>query len=206
MTLDQRGSRRGDDAVPELLSSFAGRVTPVRPFERTAGDEVQGLLDDPFAVADLVASALRDGRWWIGIGAGVVEGPVPETARAGRGPAYVHAREAVERAKSEPQPVCVRADDARLAEDAETAFWLLAGLITRRTDAGWEAVDAMADGGTQRAAAAGLGITAQAMSSRLAVAGWTEERRGRTLAAHLLAACDPEQKTDHPTSAPEDGR
>lgn len=194
MTLDQRRSRRDRDAVPELLVTLAGIADPVRPFERTAGDEVQGLVEDPRQVADLVVHALRERRWWIGIGAGVVEGPLPDTTRAGRGPAYVYAREAVERAKSEPQPVCVRAEDTGPAEDAETALWLLAGLLSRRTDAGWEAVDAMADGGTQRSAAAGLGITAQAMSSRLAVAGWTEERRGRTLAAHLLAACDPEQK------------
>ncbi|KAA1420401.1 hypothetical protein FE697_015655 [Mumia zhuanghuii] len=194
MTLDQRRSRSEPDAVPELLTAFAALVEPVRAFERTAGDEVQGLLDDPEQVTELTAYALRDGRWWIGIGAGVVDGPLPETTRAGRGAAYVHAREAVERAKAEPQPVCVRADERQSADDAEAALWLLSSLLARRTDAGWEAVDAMASGGTQRAAAADLKITAQAISGRLAVAGWTEERRGRTLAAHLLAACDPEQK------------
>jgi hypothetical protein len=196
MTLDQRGSRRGHDAVPELLATFDRLVHPVRAFERTAGDEVQGLLDDPQQVVDLAVAALRDGRWWVGVG--VVEVPLPETTRAGRGAAYERAREAVERAKSEPQPVCVRSEDPHAADYAESSLWLLAALVARRTDAGWEAVDAMGEGGTQRAAAERLGITAQAMSSRLAVAGWTEERRGRTLAAHLLAVCDPEQKAVHP--------
>ncbi|TNC35411.1 hypothetical protein [Mumia zhuanghuii] len=195
MTLDQRDSRRGRDAVPELLEALADLVEPVRPFERTAGDEVQGLLDSPEDVVKIVVHALRDGRWWIGVGVGEVEGPLPETTRAGRGPAYVRARTAVERAKAEPQPLAVRAEEAEAADDAETALWLLASLLGRRTDAGWEAVDAMeAADVTQRDAAAALGISAQAMSRRLAVAGWTEERRGRTLAAHLLAASDPEQK------------
>ncbi|WP_262849250.1 SatD family protein [Mumia quercus] len=199
MTLDQRGSRRGNDAVPELLEDLATTVEPVRAFERTAGDEVQGLLDSPDDVVRVVVRALRDGRWWIGVGVGEVEGPLPATTRAGRGPAYVRARAAVERAKVEPQPVVVRAEEGELAEDAESALWLLASLLGRRSEAGWEAVDAMGHAGsphppTQREAASALGISAQAMSRRLAVAGWTEERRGRTLAARLLAASDPEQK------------
>ncbi|QMW65172.1 hypothetical protein H4N58_13235 [Mumia sp. ZJ1417] len=195
MTLDQRDSRRGHDAVPELLDGLESVAQPVRAFERTAGDEVQGLLDSPEDVVRIIAHALRDGRWWIGVGVGEVEGPLPESTRAGRGPAYVRARTAVERAKSEPQPVAVRAEDAEPADDAEAALWLLASLLGRRSEAGWEAVDAMASGDlTQRDAASALGISAQAMSRRLAVAGWTEERRGRTLAAHLLAASDPEQK------------
>ena len=52
--------------------------------------------------------------------------------------------------------------------------------------AGWEAVDAMADLDRQRDAASQLGITPQAMSRRLQVAGWTEEKRARELAAWVL--------------------
>lgn len=44
----------------------------------------------------------------------------------------------------------------------------------------------MAIHGRQVDAAASLGITPQAMSRRLAVAGWAEDQRGRELAAHLL--------------------
>ena len=74
----------------------------LRPFERTAGDEFQGVLDHPAALAAVVERLLREGGWNIGIGIGEVEEPLPENARAGRGPAYLHAREAVTAAKSSP--------------------------------------------------------------------------------------------------------
>mgnify|MGYP003288892853 CR=1 FL=1 len=57
--------------MPELLDALAGIADPVRPFERTAGDEVQGLVEDPGQVSDLIVHALRERRWWIGIGVGV---------------------------------------------------------------------------------------------------------------------------------------
>ncbi len=49
MTIDQRRSQAGPDAVPAAEELLAGSA-PVRAFERTAGDEIQGLLDDPGAV------------------------------------------------------------------------------------------------------------------------------------------------------------
>ncbi|PJJ54086.1 hypothetical protein CLV56_3590 [Mumia flava] len=192
MTLDQRRSRREPDAVPDLLAALADDgLRTVLPFDRTAGDEVQGLLDDPAAVLDVVVRALRTGRWSIGIGVGPTEEPLPDVVRAGRGPAYVDARDAVEAAKRAAHPVCVRATEApEAAEDAETALWLLAAVLERRSDAGWEAVDVRAVHPTQAAAAEALGISAQAMSQRLDVAGWTDEGRGRSLAGRLLARAD----------------
>ena len=44
LTIDQRGSRRQADRVGQLLGSVAG-VPVVRAFERTAGDEVQAVLE-----------------------------------------------------------------------------------------------------------------------------------------------------------------
>lgn len=187
MTVDQHDSRRNPDAVPALLEElntrFAGRL--VLAFERTAGDEVQALLESPTAVVDLVVALVRRGRWSVGIGLGAVEEPLPDSVRAGRGDAYVNARTGVERAKSAPHHLRV-VGPGSIAEHAESALWLLAGVLARRTEAGWEAVDSMAVHGRQVDAATSLGITPQAMSRRLAVAGWAEDQRGRELAAHLL--------------------
>lgn len=192
MTVDQRGSRRGADAVPALLSDVdAGyRDRLVLPFERTAGDEVQALVEEPRVVVDLAVELVRRKVWSVGIGIGAADRPLSDSVRAGRGSAFVHARSAVERAKSAPQPVCVDGDDAAGAELAESGLWLLAVVLTRRSEHGWDAVDAMDSHETQRAAAGSLEISAQAMSRRLAVAGWPEERQGRTLAAHLLTKAD----------------
>src|SRR3954447_18498793 len=98
ITADQKDSRSAPDQVPAVLQVL-NRHPLVRPFERTAGDEVQGLLDDPAAVVAAVVALVRAG-WGVGIGAGTVEDPVPPSARAGRGEAYVAARRAVEAAKS----------------------------------------------------------------------------------------------------------
>ena len=45
LTIDQHRSRRGEDLVPGLLGALAA-VPTVLPFERTVGDEVQGLHGD----------------------------------------------------------------------------------------------------------------------------------------------------------------
>src|SRR4051794_9409978 len=112
LTIDQRGSTReaATDQVPGTLRKLAD-VALLRPFERTAGDEFQGVLDDPTALGTLVERLLRERSWNIGIGIGEVEEPLPESTRAGRGPAYVHARNAVTSAKSAPWRLRVAGDE-----------------------------------------------------------------------------------------------
>ena len=103
LTIDQRGSSHetATDQVPATLVALAD-VETLRAFERTAGDEFQGVLDQPAALAAVVERLLREESWNVGIGIGEVDEPLPESTRAGRGPAYLHAREAVTAAKSAP--------------------------------------------------------------------------------------------------------
>ncbi|GAA2231587.1 hypothetical protein GCM10010413_32090 [Promicromonospora sukumoe] len=108
LTVDQRGSTYAADRVPEVLAELAeltrGRDGVVVPFERTVGDEVQGILAAGRAGAglavDLSLHLLRDQGWSIGIGVGSVEGPLPSVSREARGYAFYRARDAVERAKT----------------------------------------------------------------------------------------------------------
>ena len=189
VTADQRSSRRHPDEVPSVLRAL--RTSPViRRFERTVGDEVQGLMTDPEAVVDVVLQLVRRSDWSVGIGVGHVDEPLPRSVRAARGHAFVRARVAVERAKSAPARVAVEGADPRTARLAEAGLWLLAGLVQRRTPAGWEVADVMRGDVRQVTAAERLGISAQAVSQRLRVAGWHEELRGRELAARLLADAD----------------
>ena len=185
LTVDQRRSRRAPDAVPDLLADLNARERLIRPFERTAGDEVQGLLEDPAGVTDIVLRLLRGSAWWVGVGIGSVELPLPASAREGRGDAYVAARAAVEAAKGLPSCVAVRGGSR--AVYVHGAFGLLAALVHRRTQPGWEVVDLMGGGEKQVDVARRLGITPQAVSSRLRVAAWPEERDGRELATWLLS-------------------
>ncbi|EGD22131.1 hypothetical protein [Prescottella equi] len=189
LTVDQRGSRRDIDRVGPLLDDLAS--TPLlRPFERTAGDEVQAVADDADIVVDLALDLVRREHWRVGIGVGEVEEPLPAQTRAGRGPAFEAARDAVERAKRSPSGVAVEARDALAAADADAALTLLALLVSRRTPQGHAAVDLARRGLNQAESAAELGISKQAVSQRLIAAGWHAESAGRQLAARLLARAD----------------
>lgn len=187
MTIDQRGSRRGPDLVESVLGDLAGRRRVVRAFERTAGDEIQGLLDDATVVVDLALRLARDQAWSIGIGAGGVRQPVPKSVRAGSGPAFEHARTAVERAKAAGPHLAVEGEDAKRAREAGDLLAALASIVQRRSAAGWEVVDLLAQGLTQREAASRLGITAQAVNQRARTAWWHHEQDLRPLAARLLS-------------------
>ena len=189
MTVDQRRSRRDIDRVPDLLDRYRD-FDLIRPFERTAGDEVQAVCEDAATVVAIALDLVATPHWSVGIGVGSVELPLPDTTRAGRGQAFEAARDAVTRAKNAPAALAVTGPEPEAAEDAETASTLVALLVARRSDQGREAVALMAEGMSQTDAAERLDISQQAMSQRLSVAGWHVENAGRTLAARLLNAAD----------------
>ena len=190
LTVDQDGSREGTDQVPVALEALADLATRL-PFERTVGDEFQGVLDDPGALVTALEHLLRAGAWNIGIGVGEVETPLPATARAGRGPAYLAARDAVTAAKTSPWHVRAMApgepDDGRgdRVRALESAVWLWAALLDRRTPRGWEVADLVDQGLTYEQTASRLGITQSAVSQRAAAAGIAEGRRARELVEFL---------------------
>jgi len=183
LTIDQRSSRRGPDLVPEALTTLAP-VPMLRGFERTVGDELQGVLAEPIRLVDVLEPLLRHEEWNIGLGIGAVEEPLPAHARAGRGPAYLHAREAVTAAKTSPWHLRVVADDDQ-ARHLESALWLWAAVLGRRTPKGWEVADLLEHDLTYDEAARKLGITQSAVSQRARAAGIAEGRRGRELVTAL---------------------
>lgn len=193
ITIDQRGSQRGRDLIDDLLGDLAALLPAdavVRSFERTAGDEVQGLLADSNHAVAAALALVRNGSWSVGLGLGTVREPIPVSVRAAAGPAFVHARDAVARAKSSPRHIAVSGPDARASGDAEALLALLAAIVQRRSRPGWEVADLMATGITQQEAARRLGISPQAVSQRLRAALWYEQQRAEPLAARLLDAAD----------------
>jgi hypothetical protein len=189
LTVDQQNSRRNPDLVEAALARLRSLPT-VRRFERTVGDEFQGVLDDEVSVLDAILDLVRDGHWSIGAGIGAVELPLPPSTRAGRGPAFIRARTAVEAAKRHPQHVAVRGDDEPAAQDVAGPLGLLCAVIADRTPAAWEAIDLARAGLSQAEVAAKLGITRQAVGQRLAAAHWREELQVRPTLVRLLARAD----------------
>ena len=185
LTADQVDSRRRTDAVPAALEALADART-LLAFERTAGDEIQGLLDGPAAAVSALAALARERNWVIGVGIGEVEQPLPDSTRAARGGAYVAARAALEDARAGGERVQVRATSREeVARDVETVLLLLEPLIRERTDAAWAAVD-LAEGRTQAEIGEALGISQSAVSRRLAGAHLELAERAAELATRLL--------------------
>src|SRR4051812_50005611 len=108
LTVDQRASRRTPDRVADALRTLNESVPLVLAFERTAGDEFQGLLAEPRDVVDVVLRLVRLGGWSIGVGAGAVHTPLPDSTRAGAGPAFLAPPRAVEAGKHRPVRLPVR--------------------------------------------------------------------------------------------------
>ncbi len=189
LTIDQRRSRQGPDRVDGLLEHLSSPdIAPdvVLPFERTAGDEVQGLLSSSRTAVDLALSLAESRAWSIGIGVGAVREPLPTSTRAAGGPAFENARDAVERAKATAEGIAVTGPDPVSAGDAEAVLQLLAAVMLRRSEAGKQTVELARAGLRQHEAAAQLAISKQAVSQRLQTAFWNHERRVRPVAARLL--------------------
>jgi hypothetical protein len=190
LTMDQRASRVQPDLVPAALATLNVRTRAhglLRRFERTAGDEVQGVLSTAEAAVDTVARLMRANRWNIGMGIGEVERPLPSSTRAGRGDAYLYARDAVNRAKSNQHHLSVVGADPYRADQVETGLWLWAMLLRRRSDRGWEVAELLNSGLSQTEAARHLGISQPAVAQRAQAAGVVEEQRARLLVTQLLA-------------------
>jgi len=193
LTIDQAGSRSTEDRVPELLRLLQP-IDTVLPWERSVGDEAQGVLDHADGVVEAVLTCLRAGDWYVGVGIGAVEQPLPVSPREARGTAFVAARKAVDRAKKtgDRAPVAVEGPDG--AAEAEGVLALLGRHVLGRSEADWRILDLLQPGerGTQTAVARTLGISPQAVSKAAARAAWHEELAVRPALARLLAWADAE--------------
>lgn len=179
------------------LEAQLEQLAPLVPFSRTYPDELQGAFEQ---AEDALAAALlgaRFGGFWVGIGAGSLALPrfaaalgavsTPECS----GEALSLSRSAVEQAQTgaPPRGICVHAEGRGARADQVTGFLrLLYRVASARTEAEWRVIDLLVPGvrGQQKAVAAALGITSQAVSKALVRAYWHEELASRALVVELL--------------------
>jgi len=218
MTIDQRGSTGSQDLVPPFLDQVARLDLPSgeRPlFERSVGDEVQGVVRDASTVVEIALHALRSGRWYVGIGVGSVSLAPGASPREGTGTAFVAARKAVELAKGAGSQVPLSVVPGIMAgtggkvpagegvqgcANAEAVLRLLGRIVQDRTEAQWRVVDALrrlgpggqgpGRHGSQKQVALELGISEQSVSRTVLRSGWQEEWAARPAAAMLLGLAD----------------
>lgn len=192
VTIDQRSSRSAGDRVPgllKLLAEVCAGTPPIAGFDRTVGDEVEGLFDDAAGVVAAVRAALVMGDWHIGLGIGSVES-TGRNVREARGSAFVAAREAVERAKVSGEVEVRQGADVNISplalEASQVIFQLLGALLADRTDAQREVSDLFDAGLTGREAAAALGVSPSAVSQRRTASRYDLETRGWAVLSELL--------------------
>jgi hypothetical protein len=195
LTADQVDSRHSADKVADTLialnSAHGERL--LLPADRTAGDELQILVNDAELVLTLVLELTRQGDWSVGVGVGSVREPLPADTREATGEAFYAARDAVTRAKKQPTRFALTLagdDDNNMrpirGTDVESLVTLLLHLRERRTDGGWELFDLLSTGLTQSESADQLGITPGAASLRARAAGIRVERAASEALVRLL--------------------
>lgn len=193
VTMDQRNSRDVGDMVPQLVRQLRDIPTIIE-FQRSVSDEVQGVTMGASDAVSAALSALRGGSWSIGIGVGRLDDPVPERIVEATGYGMVYSRQAAERALKihDQVPLAVEGLERDLAAEAEAVLRLLGRIVAVRSQSEWSVVDLMIPGvrGQQKAVAAELGITPQAVSKAVVRSLWQEEWAARPAAARLLALLD----------------
>ncbi|MCX7543463.1 MarR family transcriptional regulator [Corynebacterium sp. P5848] len=173
--------RRRADLVrrsAEALSTLNG----VGKFELLGVEDICAVIDSAEAVTDTTMALLSAGDWAIGIG-------IAPGADADPGEVRKLATTAIgRRCRTGVVRVYSRSNDDM--GDIVAVFALLAHVLAKRTTEGREATQLMRGGMNQNEAAAELGISKQAMSQRLAAAGWSAETAGWKLAVGLLRKAD----------------
>jgi hypothetical protein len=206
ITADQIDSRSTADAAGEAIEYVNGRFADhlALAADRTAGDEIQVLVDTGRAALDIALALTRSGRWSVGIGIGTVREPLGHGIRESTGDAFISARTAVERAKKKTTRFAV-ACSAKPAEasDIEALVDLLLILRARRSGQGWEMRDLISRGLTQADAATELGITPQSASKRARTADLRAEDAAIGPLARIVDALDAGFSRPAPTDGTE---
>ena len=190
LTVDQKNSRREDDRVPAILEALSD-IPTVAGFERTVGDEVQGVLDDSSALVDALRWIIRDGGWHVGLGIGEISPEYVKSirlqgVRVGRGVPFVYAREAVEAAKGHAASVAVKADDDA-AQLVQSILRLLVVAVEGRTKGQRAVVELFDRGLTGKLIAERLRISPSSVSARKSLSHVDEEREGWISVVHILS-------------------
>ena len=175
--------------VRRLNTRFAQDV--LAPFQISRGDELQGLIQNPGVVPEIIWHLelwFREADLYVGLGFGRIDTPVRGSVLEMDGPALHRARAAIEAAAAEARFGGVFLGFGPLEDDLVNG---LARLLRRQRE-GWserqrQVVALLREGLTQTAIAAKLALTKQAISAHARAAGWNSYAEGERAFVEGLA-------------------
>lgn len=196
--LDQRESKTNPDLVGDwqtrLNQSLGSKLA--LPFTRTIGDEMQAVIADPAALGRIAREIVASGSWWMGIGIGEAEQPLPSDPREARGSAFWAAREAIGKAKGKrkSRPIAVVQQGSfgpgtdSLGIRLDECLGALAFIVSRRTGTQKKVADTYYESdGKIDSVIERFDLTPQGARQRLNAAGVEEERDLILLTARLAS-------------------
>lgn len=187
ITADQKKSRKtGEDAVPRALRILA-HVRTVLPFERTVGDEIQGVVADANEALKAIKLLANLGQWHCGLGIGEAEIAGITSTTEGTGKAFINARKAVERAKKNPYGFALHTGkNSEIASSLQALIRTKCMLITQRTERQKQIIALREAAPSATAVAEETGVSKAAVSKVLKASNWELESGTDTLTIRLL--------------------
>ena len=199
ITADQIDSTNDIDRTGQQVADINAEFSDalVLPADQNSGDELQAIVADADAALGIILALNRTQRWSVGVGVGNIRAPLPDATRKAAGDAFIAARQAVTAAKRAASRFALAVGGTGSPEavhptagDVEALIAVLLLLRDRRTDQGWQVVELLSGGLTQREAAEAIGITSQAVSMRVKAAHWRAEQAAIPPLVRLLSELD----------------
>lgn len=186
--------------TPEALLGRLEALEPSIGFTQTYPDELQGAFDTAESAARAMLLAAQDNAFWVGIGIGELKAPRFASALGAvattdcTGDSLDFTRLAVEQAQtgSPARGVVILSADRTFSEQATGLARLLYRVAANRTTAENRVIDLAVPGvrGQQKAIAAALGISAQAVSKTLVRALYQEQEAALPALVELMIRLD----------------
>lgn len=191
ITADQKKSTKTKvDLAPEALHELK-TIKTVLPFERTVGDEIQGVIKDSEEALKAIKIIVAMGEWHCGLGIGNANLNNATKTTEASGEAFVNARHAVEEAKKHYLGLAVESDtNNTIVSQLEALLRTKAILISGRSQRQKEIIENREMFASANEVAEQLKLSKGTISKSLRTSNWEVETSTDSLALSLMEEID----------------
>ncbi|EEH63376.1 hypothetical protein HMPREF0044_1300 [Gleimia coleocanis DSM 15436] len=191
ITADQKKSTKTKvDLVPKALQELK-IIKTVLPFERTVGDEIQGVIKDSEEALKAIKIIVAMGEWHCGLGVGNANLNNATKTTEATGEAFVKARHAVEEAKKHYLGLAVQSDaKTTTVSQLEALLRTKAILVSGRSQRQKEIIEKREALASANEVAEKLKLSKGTISKSLRTSNWEVETSTDSLALSLMEEID----------------